>query len=101
MTVHPARRAADRSRLARLLAWWNSPPVQLVRGMVQIAIAVLLVYWAVNYQIDQARAARQAHEACMRTMTFGPELARAYEHYRILSPASLEKYRETIPTRCD
>ena len=45
-------------------------------------------------------AVRNARASCVRSRTFGPALARAYERYRILKPAELKAYRASLPRRC-
>jgi hypothetical protein len=47
-----------------------------------------------------AAAARQSRSQCRRTRLYGPDIARAYAKYRILSPAKVRAYRATIPRRC-
>jgi hypothetical protein len=53
---------------------------------------------------DSARtakiAAAQSYASCQRSRLFGPELAKAYKKYHILTPRSLNAFIAGIPEQC-
>lgn len=97
--THPHRRLSDQSTKERLFTWWHKNGVAIV-GYGLILVSVLLMVVAVQFYSSQASTRHQAKAACERSLRFGPELAKAYAKYQILTPAALAEYKAGIPTKC-
>lgn len=91
----------------RIGQWWNANGLALVGGMLVVLAAGLIVFAVQSYSF-QTVTKRQAHASCERSKVFGPQLAKAYAKYHILSDVSpgpgvlspLAAYAASIPKTC-
>jgi hypothetical protein len=103
--LRPHNRA--RRRLKDFVDRWGDVITLLFAALiVGLAGAVFVIALSIRSssiqdQKNSAAARTTSRTSCQRTRTFGPPLADAYERFHILTPDQLEKYRETIPARCD
>lgn len=102
----PQRRRVDHGPFRSVRAWWGRWGGLLTSAWLFVVTGVVVWLAALVYQSqrqqerDAATAAYQSTLSCRRTVAFGPALADAYARYRILTPAQLAKYRESLPSRC-
>lgn len=113
---HPGDRWSDRPivQKAKTFGAWLWANRDAASKVWLLVISLVLLSTAINVsrlnrdadkqRSDSARtakiAAAQSYASCQRSRLFGPELAKAYQKYHILSPRSLNAFVAGIPTKC-
>lgn len=92
-------RAGDHGWTGRLHVWlhdWEG----LVVGVWLILVSVAVVVVTIAFVSDQNATDRAARVSCERARIFSPAIADAYAKYKILTPAQVKAYRQSIPEHC-